>query len=140
MSRAGGANGAEREDGGLIQPVPPSVIATVRNMARSGALVEAAGSALGRTLEVKQLDVCDEASIRACLDSIPGRRVDVLGEPRLCVALQLPTHGARAAPCTRDTPHWGHPAPGTCRAGVTPCTRSILHVGYLLHTLGTFHC
>ncbi|XP_042694602.1 retinol dehydrogenase 8 [Centrocercus urophasianus] len=54
------------------------VIATVRNMARSAALVEAAGSALGRTLEVKQLDVCDEASIRACLDSIPGRRVDVL--------------------------------------------------------------
>uniref|UniRef100_H9H0U9 Ketoreductase domain-containing protein n=1 Tax=Meleagris gallopavo TaxID=9103 RepID=H9H0U9_MELGA len=54
------------------------VIATVRNMSRSGALVEAAGSALGRTLEVKQLDVCDEASIRSCLDSIPGRRVDVL--------------------------------------------------------------
>ncbi|XP_021233886.1 retinol dehydrogenase 8 isoform X3 [Numida meleagris] len=54
------------------------VIATVRNVSRSGALVAAAGSALGRTLEVKQLDVCDEASIRACLDSIPGRRVDVL--------------------------------------------------------------
>ncbi|XP_010137379.1 PREDICTED: retinol dehydrogenase 8-like, partial [Buceros rhinoceros silvestris] len=34
--------------------------------------------ALGRTLEIKQLDVCDEGSIRACLDSIPGRHVDVL--------------------------------------------------------------
>lgn len=124
----------DREDGGLIPPVPPSVIATVRNMSRSGALVEAAGSALGRTLEVKQLDVCDEASIRSCLDSIPGRRVDVLGEPHLCVALQHPMHGARAAQCTGDTPYWGHPAPGTCHAGVTPCTRRILHVGYLLHT------
>ncbi|KFW80974.1 Retinol dehydrogenase 8, partial [Manacus vitellinus] len=38
----------------------------------------AAGPALGRTLEIKQLDVCDEGSIRACLDSIPGRHVDVL--------------------------------------------------------------
>uniref|UniRef100_A0A8B9W2F2 Retinol dehydrogenase 8 n=1 Tax=Anas zonorhyncha TaxID=75864 RepID=A0A8B9W2F2_9AVES len=58
-------------------PVPP-VIATVRNVSRSGALVAAAGPALGRTLEIKQLDVCDEGSIRACLDSIPGRHVDVL--------------------------------------------------------------
>ncbi|KAM6399228.1 retinol dehydrogenase 8-like [Rhynochetos jubatus] len=54
------------------------VIATMRNVGRSGALVAAAGPALGRTLEVKQLDVCDEGSIRACLDSIPGRHVDVL--------------------------------------------------------------
>uniref|UniRef100_A0A8B9W497 Ketoreductase domain-containing protein n=1 Tax=Anas zonorhyncha TaxID=75864 RepID=A0A8B9W497_9AVES len=54
------------------------VIATVRNVSRSGALVAAAGPALGRTLETKQLDVCDEGSIRACLDSIPGRHVDVL--------------------------------------------------------------
>ncbi|KAI6072644.1 Retinol dehydrogenase 8 isoform X4 [Aix galericulata] len=54
------------------------VIATVRNVSRSGALVAAAGPALGRTLEIKQLDVCDEGSIRACLDSIPGRHVDVL--------------------------------------------------------------
>ncbi|KFV61057.1 Retinol dehydrogenase 8, partial [Dryobates pubescens] len=57
------------------------VIATMRNVGRSGALAAAAGPALGRTLEIKQLDVCDESSIRACLDSIPGRHVDVLGEP-----------------------------------------------------------
>ncbi|XP_054657685.1 retinol dehydrogenase 8-like isoform X2 [Grus americana] len=55
------------------------VIATMRNVGRSGALAAAAGPALGRTLEIKQLDVCDEGSIRACLDSIPGRHVDVLG-------------------------------------------------------------
>ncbi|KAM6042650.1 retinol dehydrogenase 8-like isoform 1-T1 [Theristicus caerulescens] len=54
------------------------VIATMRNVGRSGALAAAAGPALGRTLEIKQLDVCDEGSIRACLDSIPGRHVDVL--------------------------------------------------------------
>uniref|UniRef100_A0A8B9NMG0 Ketoreductase domain-containing protein n=1 Tax=Accipiter nisus TaxID=211598 RepID=A0A8B9NMG0_9AVES len=54
------------------------VIATMRNVGRSGALAAAAGSALGRTLEIKQLDVCDEGSIRACLDGIPGRHVDVL--------------------------------------------------------------
>ncbi|NXU60945.1 RDH8 dehydrogenase, partial [Horornis vulcanius] len=54
------------------------VIATMRNVGRSGALAAAAGPALGRTLEIKQLDVCDEGSIRACLDSIPGRHVDIL--------------------------------------------------------------
>ncbi|KFP85352.1 Retinol dehydrogenase 8, partial [Acanthisitta chloris] len=54
------------------------VIATMRNVGRSAALAAAAGPALGRTLEIKQLDVCDESSIRACLDSIPGRHVDVL--------------------------------------------------------------
>lgn len=54
----------------------------MRNVGRSGALAAAAGPALGRTLEIKQLDVCDEGSIRACLDSIPGRHVDVLGEHR----------------------------------------------------------
>ncbi|XP_074413662.1 retinol dehydrogenase 8 isoform X2 [Zonotrichia albicollis] len=55
------------------------VIATMRNTGRSAALAAAAGPALGRTLEIKQLDVCDESSIRACLDSIPGRHIDILG-------------------------------------------------------------
>ncbi|XP_053944518.1 retinol dehydrogenase 8 [Cuculus canorus] len=54
------------------------VIATMRNVGRSTALAAAAGPALGRTLEIKQLDVCDENSIRACIDSIPGRHVDIL--------------------------------------------------------------
>lgn len=54
----------------------------MRDTGRSGALAAAAGPALGRTLEIKQLDVCDEGSIRACLDSVPGRHIDVLGETR----------------------------------------------------------
>ncbi|XP_029002253.1 retinol dehydrogenase 8 [Betta splendens] len=54
------------------------VYATMRNLSKSKALVEAAGRSLGRTLEIKQLDVCDENSIKACVDSLPERRVDIL--------------------------------------------------------------
>ncbi|KAM4645394.1 retinol dehydrogenase 8-like [Amazona ochrocephala] len=54
------------------------VIATMRDTGRSAALAAAAGPALGTTLHIKQLDVCDEGSIRACVDSIPGRHIDVL--------------------------------------------------------------
>lgn len=64
------------------EPPLSSVIATMRDTGRSGALAAAAGPALGRTLEIKQLDVCDEGSIRTCLDSVPGRHIDVLGETR----------------------------------------------------------
>lgn len=52
----------------------------MRNLGKGEALVEAAGRTLGRTLEIKQLDVCDEESIRACVDSLPERRVDILSE------------------------------------------------------------
>ncbi|XP_053309966.1 retinol dehydrogenase 8-like [Spea bombifrons] len=54
------------------------VIATMRNLAKRGALEEAAGAALNRTLEIKELDVCSESSIRKCVDSVPDRRVDIL--------------------------------------------------------------
>ncbi|KAL8175859.1 UNVERIFIED_CONTAM: Retinol dehydrogenase 8, partial [Gekko kuhli] len=54
------------------------VIATLRNVAKKEKLEAAAGPALNRTLEIKQLDVCDEGSIRSCIDSIPDRHVDVL--------------------------------------------------------------
>ncbi|KAG8003262.1 Retinol dehydrogenase 8 [Nibea albiflora] len=54
------------------------VYATMRNLSKCEPLVEAAGRTLGRTLEIKQLDVCDEASIKACVDSLPERRVDIL--------------------------------------------------------------
>ncbi|MBN3277149.1 RDH8 dehydrogenase, partial [Polyodon spathula] len=54
------------------------VYATMRNPSKSEKLVEAAGRTLGRTLEIKQLDVCDEKSIKACVDSIPNRGVDIL--------------------------------------------------------------
>lgn len=50
----------------------------MRNLSKADALIEAAGRTLGRTLEIKQLDVCDEASIKACVDSLPERRVDIL--------------------------------------------------------------
>ncbi|XP_049444460.1 retinol dehydrogenase 8 [Epinephelus fuscoguttatus] len=54
------------------------VYATMRNLSKAEPLVEAAGRTLGRTLEIKQLDVCDEVSIKACVDSLPERRVDIL--------------------------------------------------------------
>ncbi|NXI57014.1 RDH8 dehydrogenase, partial [Chloroceryle aenea] len=55
------------------------VYATMRNLAKKEPLEEAAGRRLGKTLEIKQLDVCDEQSIKACVNSIPDRRIDVLG-------------------------------------------------------------
>lgn len=56
------------------------VYATMRNLSKGEALVEAAGRTLGRTLEIKQLDVCNEESIKACVDSLPERRVDILSK------------------------------------------------------------
>lgn len=93
---------------GAEPPLPP-VIATMRNVGRSGALAAAAGPALGRTLEIKQLDVCDEGSIRACLDSIPGRRIDVLGEPRDSPPTASPWWPALGSPVPGTLPCWGHP-------------------------------
>ncbi|OXB81470.1 UNVERIFIED_CONTAM: hypothetical protein H355_004376, partial [Colinus virginianus] len=55
------------------------VYATMRNLAKKDALEEAAGHNLGKTLEIKQLDVCDEQSIKTCVNSIPDRRIDILG-------------------------------------------------------------
>ncbi|NWY96246.1 RDH8 dehydrogenase, partial [Loxia curvirostra] len=55
------------------------VFATMRNLAKKKPLEEAAGHRLGKTLEIKQLDVCDEQSIKTCVNSIPDRRIDVLG-------------------------------------------------------------
>jgi len=52
----------------------------MRNLAKKEPLEEAAGRRLGKTLEIKQLDVCDEQSIKTCVNSIPDRRIDVLGK------------------------------------------------------------
>lgn len=60
--------------------VSGTVYATMRDLSRGRNLVEAAGRTLGRTLEIKQLDVCDETSIKRCVDSLPERRVDILSE------------------------------------------------------------
>ncbi|KAI4875008.1 hypothetical protein NFI96_001073 [Prochilodus magdalenae] len=54
------------------------VVATMRDMEKRGALERAAGETLSKTLEIRQLDVCCESSIRECVNSLPGRRVDVL--------------------------------------------------------------
>ncbi|XP_013879527.1 retinol dehydrogenase 8 [Austrofundulus limnaeus] len=54
------------------------VYATMRNLSKAEPLIEAAGRTLGRTLEIKQLDVCCEESVKACVDSLPERRVDIL--------------------------------------------------------------
>ncbi|XP_069809065.1 retinol dehydrogenase 8-like [Dendropsophus ebraccatus] len=54
------------------------VIATMRNLAKRKALEEAAGDALNRTLEIKELDVRCEDSIRDCVNSVPERRIDIL--------------------------------------------------------------
>uniref|UniRef100_A0A8C6ZJ63 Retinol dehydrogenase 8 n=1 Tax=Nothoprocta perdicaria TaxID=30464 RepID=A0A8C6ZJ63_NOTPE len=76
------------------------VIATMRDVGKRGALEAAAGPALGRTLDVKQLDVGDERSIRACVDSLPGRRVDVLGE-RPALPRAAPAPPPLTSPCPR---------------------------------------
>ncbi|NXA52816.1 RDH8 dehydrogenase, partial [Nothocercus julius] len=63
------------------------VYATMRNLAKRAPLEEAAGARLGKTLEIKQLDVCDEESIRTCVNSIPDRRIDVLGKYWICIKI-----------------------------------------------------
>nr|XP_005994398.2 PREDICTED: retinol dehydrogenase 8-like [Latimeria chalumnae] len=54
------------------------VIATMRNLEKRWELEKAAGNVLNTTLEVKELDVCSEESIRDCVNSIPGRKVDIV--------------------------------------------------------------
>lgn len=57
----------------------------MRDLGKRGPLEKAAGDALNRTLEIKQLDACCEDSIRECVNSLPDRRVDVLGLSPLIV-------------------------------------------------------
>ncbi|XP_029014702.1 retinol dehydrogenase 8 [Betta splendens] len=54
------------------------VVATMRDLGKRGALEKAAGASLNKTLEIKQLDACCEDSIKECVNSLEGRRVDVL--------------------------------------------------------------
>lgn len=51
----------------------------MRDLGKRGPLEKAAGDALNKTLEIKELDACSEDSIRECVNSLPDRRVDVLG-------------------------------------------------------------
>uniref|UniRef100_UPI00398F7859 retinol dehydrogenase 8-like n=1 Tax=Pristiophorus japonicus TaxID=55135 RepID=UPI00398F7859 len=54
------------------------VIATMRNLGKRGALEEATGGRHGDTLQIQQLDVCDDESLRQCMDSIPNQHIDIL--------------------------------------------------------------
>ncbi|XP_025059782.1 retinol dehydrogenase 8-like isoform X2 [Alligator sinensis] len=54
------------------------VVATMRDLGRRGELETRAGTALGHTLEIRQLDVDCEESVRRCVEAIPQQRVDVL--------------------------------------------------------------
>lgn len=60
--------------------VVPAVIATMRDLRKKEKLEEAAGPVLGKTLSIQRLDVCSDSSVTECLASVPGGRVDVLGE------------------------------------------------------------
>ncbi|XP_019386642.1 PREDICTED: coiled-coil domain-containing protein 18 isoform X3 [Crocodylus porosus] len=54
------------------------VYATMRNLSKKEKLEKAASNTLGKTLEIKQLDVCDEESIKTCVSNISERRIDIL--------------------------------------------------------------
>ncbi|XP_060797977.1 retinol dehydrogenase 8 [Neoarius graeffei] len=54
------------------------VVATMRDVEKRAALETAAGEVPGGSLEIHQLDVCCEDSIRECVNSLPDRRLDIL--------------------------------------------------------------
>ncbi|KAG3280376.1 retinol dehydrogenase 8 (all-trans) [Ictidomys tridecemlineatus] len=54
------------------------VVATMRDLRKKEMLEAAAGDALGKTLTVAQLDVCNDESVAQCLGGIQGGEVDVL--------------------------------------------------------------
>ncbi len=57
-----------------------TVIATMRDLKRKDKLVEAAGDAYGKTLSLAVLDVCNDESVKQCINGIKDRHVDVLSE------------------------------------------------------------
>ncbi|OCT82849.1 hypothetical protein XELAEV_18025384mg [Xenopus laevis] len=54
------------------------VYATMRNLAKKDDLVGATEGYLGKTMEIKEMDVCSEDSICNCVRSIPDRHIDIL--------------------------------------------------------------
>lgn len=56
-----------------------AVVATMRDLGKRAPLEKAAGDSLNKTLEIQQLNACCEESISECVNSLPDRRVDVLG-------------------------------------------------------------
>ncbi|KAM5172528.1 LOW QUALITY PROTEIN: retinol dehydrogenase 8 [Mantella aurantiaca] len=54
------------------------VFATMRDLRKSGKLEEEAGEHLNKTLEIRQLDVTSEDSVKKCLAGLPGQSMDIL--------------------------------------------------------------
>ncbi|XP_018106994.2 retinol dehydrogenase 8 [Xenopus laevis] len=54
------------------------VIATMRDLGKSGKLEAEVGEFLNKTLVIRQLDVTKEDSVKHCLDALPGQRIDIL--------------------------------------------------------------
>ncbi|KAJ8346292.1 hypothetical protein SKAU_G00304910 [Synaphobranchus kaupii] len=50
----------------------------MRDLKRKDRLLEAAGDTYGKTLALQTLDVCDDESVKQCVDSVKDRHVDVL--------------------------------------------------------------
>lgn len=57
-----------------------SVIATMRDLRKKDKLEVAAGDALNKTLTIQRLDVCSDESVFECVNSLPEKRLDVLGK------------------------------------------------------------
>lgn len=60
----------------------------MRSLEKSQELQKQAGPVLDKTLDIKELDVTSEESIQRCVDSIPQRRIDVLGKKAATALLQ----------------------------------------------------
>ncbi|KAF6727720.1 Retinol dehydrogenase 8 [Oryzias melastigma] len=54
------------------------VIATMRDLKKKDKLLEAAGDAYGKTLMLLPLDVCNDESVRQCINSVKDRHIDIL--------------------------------------------------------------
>lgn len=102
------------------------VIATIRNIAKKEKLEAAAGTALNRTLEIKQLDVRDEKSICSCINSIPNRQIDILSKyPKCLVHSSSPGVGS-AGKLSEECAGGGRPTSRNPSNGGDPWKRNIL--------------
>lgn len=69
----------------------------MRDLKRKDKLVEAAGDAYGKTLSLAVLDVCNDESVKQCINGIKDRHVDVLSKwhvAYLCCSATLSQHDA----------------------------------------------
>lgn len=55
----------------------------MRDLKRKDKLVEAAGDAYGKTLSLAVLDVCNDESVKQCINGIKNRHIDVLGKSNM---------------------------------------------------------